>query len=186
MIHLDHPCGLRVQGRYSFLMALSSNPVPSTWMWNHSLAALPPPNPSSMRHVHPRIWNKKEYHSVSVQRGQILFFNERVPHYGPRNPHRRFHRRMLFVQVFDLDYPITSAIDNEAFQFYEWQYVEQAWGEESREYALALVRHREDDAVGRFEDPRMAWRVLRKHGLLEAYYGPDRRRWPEELGKMGL
>ena len=56
-----------------------------------------------------------------------------------------------------------------------WQYVGEAWGWDSREYAESLVRNKQYDALGRFErnDLEDAIKQLRAHGLFHAYFDSD-------------
>ena len=84
MSHCDHLSGFGCRGRYSFLLYASEG-APSTAMWKHSHSDLPDPNSdASMQDValYTRVWSKSEYHHVaSVERGQMMFFDESVPHY---------------------------------------------------------------------------------------------------------
>jgi hypothetical protein len=81
---------------------------------------------SSMQNVYPLLYEKKQYQSVAVKRAQMMFFDECVTHYGPKNDTDQ-PRRVLFVQLVDKTKHGTAAdrkiADN--YQFYEWQYVSQ-------------------------------------------------------------
>ena len=66
-----------------------------------------------------------------------------------------------------------AALD--AFQLYEWQYCGMAWGWDSRQYADAIVRNKQYDALGRFADDDLvaAIQLLDHFGLRRAYFGSD-------------
>lgn len=66
-----------------------------------------------------------------------------------------------------------TALD--AFQMYEWQYCGMAWGWESRQYADAIVRNKQHDALGRFSDDDLvaAIQLLDRFGLRRDYFDSD-------------
>lgn len=73
------------------------------------------------------------------------------------------------------DTHVKPASFDDAFQLYEWQYCGMAWGWDSREYAEAIVRNKQYEALGRFADDDLvaAVQLLDQFGLRNAYFGSD-------------
>ena len=79
----------------------------------------------------------------------------------------------LLLVLADTRVEHDTALD--AFQMYEWQYCSMAWGSESREYADAIVRNKNHDALGRFDNENLvaAIELLDHFDLRRAYFGSD-------------
>ena len=95
-----------------------------------------------------------------------------MPHYGTRN-NSGGERVVLFGMLSSSD-----LLTQDDFQFFRWQFVGEAFGRESLEYAQALVAGKEFESVERFrEADEQSWReanqLLEKFDLLRLYYGED-------------
>lgn len=66
-----------------------------------------------------------------------------------------------------------AALDS--FQLYEWQYCGMAWGWDSRQYADAIVRNKQHEALSRFADDDLvaAVKLLDHFGLRREYFDSD-------------
>ncbi len=96
LIHFDHHDGFLTKGRFSYLLYLTEGSQ-STAMWRHPLALLPQNDSTvAMKAAYAQLFDKQQYHTVRVHRGQSMFFDERAPHFGSKT-HKL--RRVLFVQL---------------------------------------------------------------------------------------
>jgi len=100
----------------------------------------------------------------------VTLCRQSVPHYGTRN-NSGGERVVLFGMLSSSD-----LLAQDDFQFIRWQFVGEAFGRESLEYAQALVTGKEFESVERFrEADEQSWReanqLLEKFDLLRLYYG---------------
>lgn len=86
-----------------------------------------------------------------------------------------FAHLSVHVSVVHADTRVEHDVALDAFQMYEWQYCSMAWGPESRQYADAIVRNKNHDALGRFDNDNLvaAIELLDRFGLRRAYFGSD-------------
>ena len=118
--------------------------------------------------------DKQHFHRVTARVGDVTLCRQSVPHYGTRN-NSGGERVVLFAMLSGSRLP-----SQDDFQFFRWQFVAEAFGCESVEYAQALVAGKEFESMERFPDER-SWRfavqLLEKHGLLQLYYGEGTPQW---------
>lgn len=83
--------------------------------------------------------------------------------------------RVVCVRSAAADTRVAHDTALDAFQLYEWQYCGMAWGWKSREYADAIVRNKQHDALGRFADDALvaAVQLLDDFGLRRDYFDSD-------------
>ena len=116
--------------------------------------------------------DKQHFHRVAARVGDVTLCRQSVPHYGTRN-NSGGNRVVLFAMLSSCD-----LLTQDDFQFFRWQFVGEAFGRESLEYAQALVVGKEFESVERFrEADEQSWReanqMLEKFDLLRLYYGEE-------------
>jgi hypothetical protein len=112
--------------------------------------------------------DKQHFHRVSARVGDVTLCRQSVPHYGTRN-NSGGERVVLFAMLSASPLPT-----QDDFQFFRWQFVAEAFGHESLEYAQSLVAGKEFESMERFPDEkswRFAVQLLDKFGFLRLYYG---------------
>ena len=116
--------------------------------------------------------DKQHFHRVSARVGDVTLCRQSVPHYGTRN--NSGGERVVLFDMFSS----SDLLTQDDFQFFRWQFVGEAFGRESLEYAQALVAGKEFESVERFrEADEQSWReanqLLEKFDLLRLYYGEE-------------
>ena len=106
------------------------------------------------------------YHSVTITAGQVLIFRDSVPHFGTRNGLTGIDRRVFFSMMSP-----SRSDDQDASQIFKWSYIADAFGEESLEYARALVDARKFKPLLRLSpaSEEAAIQCLKAHGLYKQY-----------------
>ena len=99
LVHFDSLAGYTSQHDFTFL-AYCTPGTQSTAFSRFPLSFLPDSGSDAdeLQAKHGQIYDKRWYHSVPVQTGDIAFFSERAPHFGVQNTSNRI-RRVVFALV---------------------------------------------------------------------------------------
>lgn len=132
-LHWDHADGPKAnETRVSCLLFLSNEKRSTAMPRFQPHLHFPPGSDPSPEHV-PFLSNEW-YHSVTVHLGDLLLFQQSVPHYGVANAGVQ-PRIALFTAL-------SSSVEagQDDYQLFRWSYIEHAFGSDSREFAEALIR----------------------------------------------
>jgi hypothetical protein len=115
----------------------------------------------------------KYFHSVLVKSGDMMVFWQNTPHFGVQNRCSLNNRITLFSMLTPT---IRSETTDDEYQFFRWMYMAEAFGDTSREFALALVDDKHQNPLGRYEeeDYEQAIDCLKRHGLYQSYFGHNK------------
>jgi hypothetical protein len=109
---------------------------------------------------------RRWYHSIDVEAGDILIFQQRTPHYGVTNDSEDKERVAFFGMFSQHLNP-----NQDLYQMFKWSFMAEVFGNDSKEYAQTLVEEKEQNPVARFKGKALqqAKQCLLKHGMTEAY-----------------
>ena len=107
------------------------------------------------------------FHSIPVHPGDMMILWQSIPHFGVRNNSTLLPRIGLFSILSSDD-----SDDQDEYQYFRWMYIADAYGNDSRQYAEALVQGKQHDPLKRMDGQsyRRARETLKKYRLFTAYY----------------
>jgi hypothetical protein len=180
-LHWDNLLGPDTAGeRYSCLLYLSDNKRSTSMPRYQPRSHFPSgaePSAAAAAYLEDE-W----YHSASVQLGDLMIFKQTVPHYGVANVGAQ-PRIALFAVLSSSTEP-----NQDGYQLFRWVYLEMAFGEDSAEFADALVRDAHvGEPLARYHlavDFKRIVRLLLVHGRYENYpwekLSPEQQRWAKQ------
>lgn len=114
------------------------------------------------------------YHSVQVLSGDILFFDQSIPHFGVQND-SALDRLVVFAMLSPSDDE-----EQDDYQLFRWTRIGEIAGFNTQTYAQALVDDKDQNPLGRYEDEReynTAVAMLKHFGLFDAYFEGREPKW---------
>jgi hypothetical protein len=170
MVHWDMERCLAAKTTYSFLLFLSngcySTALP-TFPTNDDLSFSD--NPDTMQAA-AHLLDEKQYQSLPVNAGDIVFFRQSTPHFGVQNRLAQGNRIALFSILSS-----SREWGQDKHQVFPYLYVGQAFTWGSREFARALVDAKLFDPLEKIKQDQgqsayqLAVRTLGRWGMMAAY-----------------